>query len=73
MGRYHELMRAALAVRRGATVPDGVTIAPELLQSFAQPPGGRLNTVVFATLAAEIGVPARTVAAALFPARGRQR
>jgi hypothetical protein len=72
MARYHELMRAALAVRRGEPVAD-VTIAPELLQAFVRPPGGRLNAAVFAALAEELGVPARALAATLFPARGGRR
>jgi hypothetical protein len=73
MGRYHELMRAALALRRGEPVAADVMLPPERAQSFARPPGGRLNAVVFAILADELGLPARAIADALFPARGKPR
>ncbi|HXU72657.1 MAG TPA: hypothetical protein VN947_25220 [Polyangia bacterium] len=66
--RYHELMRAALALRRGerATLVD-----EEFGRAVERPPHGRLNVVVFAALAREFDVTAREIWDALFPRRGR--
>jgi hypothetical protein len=71
--RYHELMRAAFAVRRGEA---GVAVAA-VDEAFARlvkrPPHGRINVVVFAALAREFDVTAREIWDALFPPRGRAR
>jgi hypothetical protein len=69
MARYHELMRAALAIRRGEPAGEGLddTFAREVLR----PRHGRLNVVVFARLADETGQPARALWDALFPRRGK--
>jgi hypothetical protein len=80
--RYHELMRAALAIRRvddtivgeavvvGAVVDDAI-FDDEFLAAVKQPPHGRLNVVVFARLGREFGVAPREIWDALFPPRGR--
>jgi hypothetical protein len=70
--RYHELMRAALAIRRGeavATARGGVDEA--FVRAVKRPRHGRLNVVVFAELAREFEVDAREIWDALFPPRGR--
>lgn len=66
MARYHELMRAALGVRRGEDTSD-----EEFAREVRKPRHGRLNVVVFARLAREFGVEARVIWDALFPRRGR--
>jgi hypothetical protein len=64
---YHALMRAALRVRRGERpAPE---IDPELEAAVKAPPEGRVSPVVLRRLAARFGVPAATIAGALFPAR----
>ena len=72
--RYHELMRAALAIRRGDG-PAGDEARPlvddAFLRAVKRPRHGRLNVVVFAELAREFDVAAREIWDALFPARGR--
>lgn len=68
MARYHALMRAALAIRRGDDAGD---IDDEFARAVRQPRHGRLNVVVFARLASEFGVDARAIWDALFPRRGR--
>ena len=65
--RYHELMRAALAIRRGEK-PDADAA---FVRAVARPRHGRLNVVVFAELAREFDVAPREIWDALFPARGR--
>jgi hypothetical protein len=67
MVRYHELMRAALAIRRG----ENGDADEELVRAVKRPAHGRLNVVVFAALAREFGVEARTIWDALFPRRGQ--
>ena len=66
--RYHELMRAALAIRRGEA-PDGVNDL--FVRAVKRPRHGRLNVVVFAELAREFEVAAREIWDTLFPPRGR--
>lgn len=82
---YHALMRGAFAVRdpgrasaaRGdllalaalASEAAGVTVDEAFVSAVLAPPGGRVGVVVLRTLAARFGVPAATIAAALFPVR----
>jgi hypothetical protein len=66
--RYHELMRAALAIRRGEA-DAGVDAA--FVRAVKRPRHGRLNVVVFAELAREFELDAREIWDALFPPRGR--
>lgn len=68
--RYHELMRAALAIRRGEPAPDGARVGAAFVAHIARPPHGRLNVAVFAELARQFDRPAREIWDALFPARG---
>ncbi len=74
--RYHELMRAALAIRRDQA-PSAADRAPsvddEFVRAVKRPRHGRLNVVVFAQLGREFEIDARTIWDALFPARGRAR
>lgn len=71
MARYHELMRAALAIRRG---DEAVRASDEdFARAVRRPRHGRLNVVIFAELAREFGVEARTIWDALFPRRGSAR
>jgi hypothetical protein len=66
---YHELMRRALAVRdRRARGEPGET-DDDFERAVLSPPGGRMGVVVVRALAARFGVPAATIAAALFPVR----
>ncbi|HEX4462756.1 MAG TPA: hypothetical protein VIA18_32495, partial [Polyangia bacterium] len=67
MARYHELMRAALAIRRGE--PAG-TVDAAFVAAVARPQHGRLNVVVFAQLAVEVSRPAAELWNRLFPRRG---
>ena len=64
---YHALVRRALAAReaRGRGEASGGDFESAVLA----PPGGRMSVVVMRALAARFGVPAATVAAALFPLR----
>jgi hypothetical protein len=74
--RYHELMRAALAIRRGDDAPDAggdAAIDEEFARAVTRPLHGRINVVVFAALAREFDVTAREIWDALFPPRGRAR
>ncbi len=71
--RYHELMRAALAIRRGDAAGEGVAIDEAFARAVKRPAHGRLNVVVFAALAREFDVTAREIWDALFPRRGRAR
>ena len=81
---YHSLMRAALAIRapgtdetRGDAVAlaalasraAGVPLDAAFVTAVLAPPGGRVGVVVLRALAARFGVPAATIAAALFPVR----
>ena len=72
--RYHELMRAALAIRRGEAPlgPRGRALVDDVfVRAVKRPRYGRLNVVVFAELAREFDMAARDIWDALFPARGR--
>ncbi len=65
---YHDLMRRAFAARdRRARGESGET--GDFERGVLAPPGGRMAVVVLRALAARFGVPAATIAAALFPAR----
>ena len=65
--RYHELMRAALAIRRG----EAADVDEAFARAVKRPRHGRLNVVVFAALERELGVAARDIWDTLFPPRGR--
>ena len=65
--RYHELMRAALAIRRG----EATDVDEAFARAVKRPRHGRLNVVVFSALERELGVPARDIWDTLFPPRGR--
>jgi hypothetical protein len=67
MLRYHELMRAALGVRRG----EETALDEEFARAVRKPGHGRLNVVVFARMAREFDVEAKSIWDALFPRRGR--
>jgi hypothetical protein len=73
--RYHELMRAALAIRRGESA--GAVTAARVDEAFTRavkrPQQGRLNVVVFAQLGREFALDVKTIWDALFPPRGRAR
>ncbi len=78
IARYHRLMRAALAIRRaggdrgdaGAGDPrDGVEVEAAFVADVMAPPDGRVGIVVLRRLARDFGVPAKEIAAALFPVR----
>jgi len=74
IARYHKLMRVALAIRRarGAQASEAserVEIDAEFVAEVMAPPDGRLGIVVLRRLARDFGVPAREIAAALFPLR----
>jgi hypothetical protein len=66
---YHQLMRAALAVRRGERAQDGDGADEAFAAEVLAPPEGRVGIVVLRRLAAAHGRPAREIAAALFPVR----
>jgi hypothetical protein len=75
IARYHRLMRAALAIRRaggaaaGEDSSDRIEIDAAFVADVMAPPDGRLGIVVLRRLARDFGVPAREIAAALFPVR----
>jgi hypothetical protein len=71
MARYHELMRAALALRRGAHGDDTATVDDAFAVAITRPRHGRLNVVVFARLSVEFATPARDIWDTLFPRRGQ--
>jgi hypothetical protein len=71
--RYHELMRAALALRRGEPLAAVAGVDENFARAIARPTHGRINVVVFAELAREFEVDARTIWDSLFPPRGRGR
>lgn len=64
--RYHQLMGAALAIRRG----EPADVDEAFVRAVKRPRHGRLNVVVFAELAREFDVPARDIWDTLFPPRG---
>jgi hypothetical protein len=63
---YHQLMRAALALRRGERADD---VDPTFATEVTSPPEGRVGIVVFRRLASLHARPAKEIAAALFPVR----
>jgi hypothetical protein len=66
---YHALMARALEVRSAAkSRPAG---ADAFEQAALAPPGGRVNVVVLREIGERFGVPAATIAGALFPVRRR--
>ena len=65
---YHELMRAALALRDPARRADAPA-DPAFAAAVRAPPHGRIGVVVLRALAARFDVPAATISAALFPKR----
>ena len=74
IARYHSLMRAALAIRRaGGSAAEDPSDRAEADAAFVAdvmaPPDGRLGIVVLRRLARDFGVPAKGIAAALFPLR----
>jgi hypothetical protein len=65
---YHALVRRALAAREARArgeAPGGDAFEAAVLA----PPGGRMGVVVMRALATRFGLPAATIAAALFPLR----
>ena len=73
---YHRLMRAALAIRRAGGAVAGAGDASDRAEIDAgfvadvmAPPDGRVGIVVLRRLALDFEVPAREIAAALFPVR----
>jgi hypothetical protein len=65
---YHELMRAALALRDPARA-GAVTVDAAFAAAVRAPPHGRLAVVVLRALSVRFAVPAATISATLFPAR----
>jgi hypothetical protein len=68
IGAYHELMRDALALRDPARAGT-VAVDAAFAEAVRAPPHGRVGVVVLRALAARFGVPAATIASALFPVR----
>ena len=73
---YHALMRGALAARAAsgdaravASAAAGLPIDEAFVRDVLAPPGGRMGVVIFRALGARFGVPAATIAVALFPVR----
>ncbi len=77
---YHALLRTALwlktrvgrgtaeeALAEAASAFGGMSIDAELVRGVADPPGGRLVTLVFDTLERIHGSPAATIRRTLFP------
>jgi hypothetical protein len=65
---YHTLVRRALAAREART--RGEAPGDDAFErAILAPPGGRMGVVVMRALASRFGVPAATIAAALFPVR----
>ena len=64
---------AATSATDGAATraTSGVAIDEEFVRAVKRPAHGRMNVVVFAALAREFGVDARTMWDALFPRRGK--
>jgi hypothetical protein len=65
---YHALVRRALAARDARTRAESPT-GDAFEQAVLSPPGGRMGVVVMRALADRFGVPASTIATALFPVR----
>ena len=66
---FHALMRQALETRGARQRGESPDIGDDFAQAVLAPPGGRMGVVILRSLAARFGVPASTIAAALFPAR----
>jgi hypothetical protein len=66
---YHDLMRRAFAVRERRARGESGETDGDFERAVLSPPGGRMAVVVLRSLAARFGVPAATIAAALFPVR----
>jgi hypothetical protein len=66
---YHELMRRAFAARDRRARGESGANDDEFDRAVLSPPGGRMAVVVLRALAVRFGVPAATIAAALFPVR----
>jgi hypothetical protein len=66
---YHALMKQALAARSGRARGELRTTDGAFEQAVLSPPGGRMGVVVLRALAIRFGVPAATIATALFPPR----
>jgi hypothetical protein len=66
---YHALMRQALAARGARLRGESPNAGDDFAQAVLAPPGGRMAVVVLRALALRFGVPAVTIAAALFPVR----
>jgi hypothetical protein len=79
IGGYHALMRGALAARASsgdagaqvaaASAAAGLPLDETFVRAVLAPPHGRMGVVIFRALGARFGVPAATIAAALFPVR----
>ena len=66
---YHALMRQAFAARDRRARGMSEESADDFERDILSPPGGRMGVVVLRALSARFGVPAVTIAAALFPVR----
>src|SRR6185503_14018776 len=68
---YHTLMARALEVRATSGGKSARAAADAFERAALAPPGGRVNVVVLREIGERFGLPAATVAAALFPVRRR--
>jgi hypothetical protein len=66
---YHDLMRRAFTARDRRARGEFPATDDEFERTVLAPPGGRMGVVVLRALGARFGVPAATIAAALFPVR----
>lgn len=66
---YHALMRRAFAARDRRVRGLSGESDDDFERAVLSPPGGRMGVVVLRALAFRFGVPAATIAAALFPVR----
>ena len=66
---YHDLMRQAFAVRERRARGEVGEGDGAFERAVLSPPGGRMTVVVLRALATRFGVPAATIAGALFPPR----
>jgi hypothetical protein len=83
MVSYHALLKTALAIKlrvrdkasldttRAARIAVDAGVDQGFVEAVAKPPAGRLNRLVFATLADRFGAPEEAIKRALFP-RGRR-
>ena len=63
------LAQEVTSTARTAGLLSGLMVDRAFVRAVEQPPGGRLNQVVFERLSAVHGVPAETIASALFARR----